>query len=405
MNKKELEAFAKQAAKSIKSEADLTDFRKMLTKVTVEAALNAELDEHLGYSRHEQSNKENYRNGYSSKTIRTEDGEVDLDAPRDRDSSFEPQLVKKNQTRFTSMDDKILYLYSKGMTTRDIVAIFKEMYDADVSPTLVSRVTNAVIEQVVEWQARPLDAVYPIVYLDCLVVKIRQDKQVINKAVYLALGVNIEGHKELLGMWISENEGAKFWLNVLTELQNRGVKDILIACVDGLKGFPDAINTVYPQTQVQLCIVHMVRNSLKLVPWKDYKAITGDLKRIYQSITEEEGLMALEQFEQFEQRWDSKYPSISRSWRNNWQNVSTLFNYPNDIRKAIYTTNAIESLNSVIRKAIKKRKLFPHDDSAKKVIYLAIEQASKKWTMPIRNWKTALNRFMIEFEDRLKDVI
>jgi len=402
MNKKELEAFAKQAAKSIKSEADLTDFRKMLTKVTVEAALNAELDEHLGYSRHEQSTKDNYRNGYSSKTIRTEDGEVDLDAPRDRDSSFEPQLVKKNQTRFTSMDDKILYLYSKGMTTRDIVATFKEMYDADVSPTLISRVTNAVIEQVVEWQARPLDAVYPIVYLDCLVVKIRQDKKVINKAVYLALGVNVEGHKELLGMWISENEGAKFWLNVLTELQNRGVKDILIACVDGLKGFPDAINTVYPDTQIQLCIVHMVRNSLKFVPWKDYKAITSDLKRIYQSITEEDALMSLEQFEQ---RWDDKYPNISRSWRNNWQNVSTLFNYPEDIRKAIYTTNAIESLNSVIRKAIKKRKLFPHDDSAKKVIYLAIEQASKKWTMPIRNWKTALNRFMIEFEDRLKDVI
>ncbi len=252
MNKKELEAFAKQAAKSIKSEADLTDFRKMLTKVTVEAALNAELDEHLGYSRHEQSSRDNYRNGYSSKTIRTEDGEVDLDAPRDRDSSFEPQLVKKNQTRFTSMDDKILYLYSKGMTTRDIVATFKEMYDADVSPALISRVTNAVIEQVVEWQARPLDAVYPIVYLDCLVVKIRQDKKVINKAVYLALGVNVEGHKELLGMWISENEGAKFWLNVLTELQNRGVKDILIACIDGLKGFPDAINTVYPDTRKRL---------------------------------------------------------------------------------------------------------------------------------------------------------
>jgi putative transposase len=402
MNKKELEAFGKQAAKSIKTEADLTDFRRMLTKITVEAALNAELDEHLGYARHEQSQQNNYRNGYSSKTIRTEDGQVDLDAPRDRDSSFEPQLVKKNQTRFTSMDDKILYLYSKGMTTRDIVATFKEMYDADVSPSLISRVTNAVIEQVIEWQARPLDAVYPIVYLDCLVVKIRQDKRVINKAVYLALGVNIEGHKELLGMWISENEGAKFWLNVLTELQNRGVKDILIACVDGLKGFPDAINTVYPQTQVQLCIVHMVRNSLKLVPWKDYKAVTGDLKQIYQSVTEEEGLMALDQFEQ---RWDSKYPSISRSWRSNWQNVSTIFNYPNDIRKAIYTTNAIESLNSVIRKAIKKRKLFPHDDSAKKVIYLAIEQAAKKWTMPIRNWKTALNRFMIEFEDRLKEVI
>ncbi|GEK56178.1 hypothetical protein PES01_30230 [Pseudoalteromonas espejiana] len=224
----------------------------------------------------------------------------------------------------------------------------------------------------------------------------------INKAVYLALSVNVKGHKELLGMWISENEGVKFWLNVLTELQNRGVKDILIACVDGLKGFPNTINTVYPDTQIQLCIVHMVRNSLKFVPCKDYKAITADLKRIYQSITEDEALMSLEQFEQ---RWDSKYPNLSRSWRNNWQNVSTLFNYPEDIRKAIYTTNAIESLNSVIRKAIKKRKLFPHDDSAKKVTYLAIEQASKKWTMPIRNWKTALNQFMIEFEDRLKDVI
>ena len=402
MNKKELEAFAKEAAKSIKSEADFNDFRKMLTKVTVEAALNAELDEYLGYARHQSSEVDNYRNGSTPKTLRTEDGEIEIDTPRDRNSSFEPVLVKKNQTRFTSMDDKILHLYAKGMTTRDIVDTFKEMYDADVSPTLISRVTNAVIEQVVEWQARPLDAIYPVIYLDCLVVKIRQDKQVINKAVYLALGVNLEGQKELLGMWLSENEGAKFWLNVLTELQNRGVKDILIACVDGLKGFPDAINTVYPEAQIQLCIVHMVRNSLKFVPWKDYKAVTADLKRIYQSVTEEEALLALEQFEQ---RWDEKYPNISRSWRTNWQNVCTLFNYPHDIRKAIYTTNAIESVNSVIRKTIKQRKVFPSDDAAKKVIYLAIEAASKKWTMPIRNWKAALNRFMIEFEDRLKDYI
>ena len=402
MNKKELEAFAKQAAKGIKSEQDLTDFRKMLTKVTVEAALNAELEEHLGYALHEKSNTNNSRNGYSSKSIRTEDGQVELDTPRDREGSFEPLLVKKNQTRFTSMDDKILYLYAKGMTTREIVDTFKEMYDAEISPTLISRVTNAVIDQVVEWQARPLDSVYPIVYLDCLVVKIRQDKQVINKAVYLALGVNIEGHKELLGMWISENEGAKFWLNVLTELQNRGVNDILIACVDGLKGFPDAINTVFPQAQVQLCIVHVVRNSMKYVPWKDYKAVTADLKKIYQSVTEDEALLELDNFSD---RWDDKYPQISRSWRAHWANLNTLFKYPQDVRKAIYTTNAIESLNSVIRKAIKKRKLFPSDDSAKKVVYLAIEAASKKWIMPIRNWKTALNRFMIEFEDRLKDFI
>jgi putative transposase len=402
MNKKELEVFAKQAAKGIKSEQDLTDFRRILTKITVEAALNAELEEHLGYALHEQSTTNNSRNGYSSKSIRTEDGQVDLETPRDREGSFEPKLVKKNQTRFTSMDDKILYLYAKGMTTREIVDTFKEMYDADISPTLISRVTNAVIEQVIEWQARPLDSVYPIVYLDCLVVKIRQDKHVINKAIYLALGVNIEGHKELLGMWISENEGAKFWLNVLTELQNRGVNDILIACVDGLKGFPEAINTVFPQTQVQLCIVHMVRNSMKYVPWKDYKAVTGDLKRIYQSVTEEEVLLELDNFCL---RWDDKYPQISRSWRAHWTNLNTLFKYPQDIRKAIYTTNAIESLNSVIRKAIKKRKLFPSDDSARKVVYLAIDAASKKWTMPIRNWKTALNRFMIEFEDRLKDFI
>ncbi|RJG51426.1 IS256 family transposase [Motilimonas pumila] len=402
MNKKELEAFAREAAKTLKTEKDLNEFSQMLTKVTVEAALNAELDEHLGYRKNGKSTSRNSRNGYSNKTIVTEDGAIDIETPRDRLSTFEPQLVKKQQTRFTSMDDKILSLYAKGMTTREIVETFKEMYDADVSPSLISRVTDAVIANVVEWQSRPLDAVYPIVYLDCIVVKIRQDKQVINKAVYLALGVNLEGHKELLGMWLSETEGAKFWLNVLTELQNRGVQDILIACVDGLKGFPDAINTVFPETKIQLCIVHMVRNAVKYVPWKDYKAVTADLKLIYQSATEEEALMALESFSA---RWDDKYPQISRSWRNHWNNLNTLFAYPADIRKAIYTTNAIESLNSVIRKAIKKRKLFPTDDSARKVIYLAIMDASKKWTMPIRNWKAALNRFMIEFEDRLQDFI
>ena len=402
MNKKELEAFAQAAAKNIKSQKDLNQFQQMLTKVTVEAALNAELDEHLGFDKHVQSEQDNNRNGYTSKTIRTEVGQFELDTPRDRAGSFEPQLVKKHQRRFTSMDDKIIFLYAQGMTTREIVTTFKEMYGADVSPTLISKVTDAVIEQVVEWQSRPLDAVYPIVYLDCIVVKIRQDKKVINKAIYLALGVNMEGHKELLGLWLSENEGAKFWLNVLTELQNRGVKDILIACVDGLKGFPDAINTAFPETQIQLCIVHMVRNSLKYVTWKDYKAITADLKKIYKSATEEEALLELDKFSD---RWDEQYPQISRSWRTHWENLNTLFSYPEDIRRAIYTTNAIESLNSVIRKVLKKRKLFPTDDSAMKVIYLAEEAASKKWTMPIRNWKLALNRFMIEFEDRLAEYI
>ncbi|WMS86040.1 IS256 family transposase [Pleionea litopenaei] len=402
MDKKEVEAWARKAAKGIKTEEELNDFRQMLTKVTVETALNAELDEHLGYERHAQSDSDNYRNGYTPKTLLTEDGPLSIETPRDRQGTFEPQLVKKQQTRFTTMDEKILSLYAKGMTTREIVATFKDMYDADVSPTLISKVTNAVIEQVIEWQSRPLDSIYPIVYLDCIVLKIRQDKQVINKCVYLALGVTMEGHKELLGLWLSENEGAKFWLNVLTELQNRGVKDILIACVDGLKGFPDAINSAYPETQVQLCIVHMIRNSVRYVPWKDYKAVTADLKRIYQSATEEDALLALEQFSE---RWDDKYPQISRSWKTHWHNLNTLFNYPPEIRKAIYTTNAIESLNSVIRKSIKKRKLFPSDDSAKKVVYLAIMDASKKWTMPIRNWKAALNHFMIVFDGRLDDYV
>jgi transposase-like protein len=276
------------------------------------------------------------------------------------------------------------------------------MYDADVSASLISKVTDAVLEQVIEWQSRPLDAVYPIVYLDCIVVKVRQNKQVINKAIYLALGVNIEGQKELLGMWMSETEGAKFWLSVLTELQSRGVNDILIACVDGLKGFPDAINAVFPKTQIQLCIVHMVRNSMKYVSWKDYRAVTADLKAIYQSTTEDEALLALERFGD---KWNEKYPQISRSWTAHWDNLNTLFSYPQDIRKAIYTTNAIESLNSVIRKATRKRKLFPTDESARKVVYLAIQDASKKWTMPIRNWRQALNRFMIMFEDRLTEYL
>ncbi len=284
------------------------------------------------------------------------------------------------------------------MTTRDIAGAFKELYDADVSPALVAKVTEAVKEQVTEWQNRPLDSLYPIVYLDCLVVKVRQDNQIINKSVFIALGINTEGHKELLGLWIAENEGAKFWLNVLTELNNRGLKDIFIACVDGLKGFPEAIHTVYPQTKVQLCIVHMLRNNLRYVSWKDAKAVVKDLKQIYQAPTEEAAQLALEALAQ---QWDERYPQISKSWRENWPNLSTFFAYPPEIRKVIYTTNAIESLNSVIRHAIKRRKIFPSDNSVKKVVWLAIQAASKKWTMPIQDWRIAMSRFLIEFGDRL----
>jgi transposase-like protein len=256
----------------------------------------------------------------------------------------------------------------------------------------------AILEQITSWQARPLDAIYPIVYLDCIVIKIRENQTVINKAVYLALGVNMDGHKDLLGIWVSENEGAKFWLSVLTELKSRGVQDILIACVDGLKGFPEAIAAEYPETRIQLCIVHMLRGSLKYVSWKDYKKVTTDLKEVYQATTEAQALKALENFGI---TWNSQYPQIAKSWTNNWVNLRTIFDYPPEIRKAIYTTNAIESLNSVIRSATKRRKLFPNQNSAMKVVYLAIMQASKKWTMPIQNWRSAMNRFEIEFGERL----
>ncbi|MEI7066055.1 IS256 family transposase [Dickeya chrysanthemi] len=400
MDEKTLKALAAELAKGLKTQADLNQFSRMLTKLTVETALNAELTDHLGYEKNAPKKGSNTRNGYSSKTLLCDDGEIELSTPRDRENTFEPQLIKKNQTRITQMDSQILSLYAKGMTTREIVATFREMYDADVSPTLISNVTDAVKEQVAEWQSRPLDALYPIVYLDCIVVKVRQNGSVINKSVFLALGINTEGRKELLGMWLAENEGAKFWLNVLTELKNRGLQDILIACVDGLKGFPDAINSVYPQAHIQLCIIHMVRNSLKYVSWKDYKGVTSGLKAVYRAPTEEAALMALEDFAAV---WDEKYPQISKSWRTHWENLNTFFGYPPDIRKAIYTTNAIESLNSVIRQAIKKRNVFPTDDSVRKVIYLAIQSASKKWSMPIQNWRLAMSRFIIEFGDRLSD--
>ena len=396
MDEKKLKALAAELAKGLKTEADLNQFSRMLTKLTVETALNAELTDHLGHEKNAPKKGSNTRNGYSSKTLLCDDGEIELNTPRDRENTFEPQLIKKNQTRSTQMDSQILSLYAKGMTTREIVATFKEMYDADVSPTLISKVTDAVKEQVTEWQNRQLDALYPIVYMGCIVAKVHQNGSVINKAVFLALGINTEGQKELLGMWLAENEGAKFWLSVLTELKNRGLQDILIACVDGLKGFPDAINSVYPQTHIQLYIIHMVRNSLKYVSWKDYKAVTSGLKAVYQAPTEEAALMALDAFAG---EWDDKYPQISKSWRAHWENLNTFFGYPPDIRKAIYTTNAIESLNSVIRAAIKKRKVFPTDDSVRKVVYLAIKDASKKWSMPIQNWRLAMSRFIIEFGD------
>ena len=400
MNQDKLKLLANELAKDIKTEKDLCSVTSELVKLTVEAALGAEMESHLGYAKHacQGNGSGNSHNGYSTKTLKGDHGEVEIAVPRDRNSNFEPVIVGKRQTRLTKFDDQIVSLYAKGMSTRDIVCAFEEMYGAKVSANVVSSVTAAIIEQVIEWQLRPLDSVYPIVYLDGLVVKVRADKRVINKTVYLALGVNLQGEKELLGLWLAETESAKFWLSVLTDLYQRGAKDFFIVCVDGLSGFPDAIQSQYPKAKIQLCIVHMIRNACKYVSWKDRKAVCGDLKRIYTSPTEQQ---ATTELDAFAEKWDDKYPVISQSWRRHWPNIITLFDYPDEIRKVIYTTNAIESLNSQIRKAIKNRRIFPNDNSAMKVIYLAIEAASKKWTMPVRDWKQALNRFAIEFEDRM----
>ena len=391
-NQTELNPQLEALVNSIKSPEQLEDITRLLRQKAFEAMLNGEMEDHLGYAKHNKAGQHsgNSRNGYSSKTLKGEQGELTIDVPRDRNGDFEPVIIPKHQTRLPMFNEQIIALYSKGMSTRDIAATLQELYGVEVSPTLISRVTEQVLEQVQQWQSRPLEAVYPIVYLDCIRVNIRQDKRVIN----------LEGQKELLGLWLSENEGAKFWLSVLTELQQRGLKDIFIAAVDGLTGFPDAINTVYTKTKIQLCIVHMVRNSLKFVSWKERKAVAADLKKIYTSLTVEE---AERELEAFAARWDTKFPSISASWRKHWLNLITLFDYPDDIRKVIYTTNAIESLNSVIRKAVNNRKVFPNDDSALKVVYLAIQAASKKWTLPIHHWKNALNRFMIEFPDRMPE--
>ena len=374
---------------------------KELTKRLVERAMEAEITTHLGYAKHDKTGgrKKNNRNGHSKKIIKGDFGQAEINVPRDRAGEFCPQIIPKHETRFDGFDDKIISMYARGMTVREIQSHLEEIYQVEVSPTLISNVTNAVMDEVKTWQARPLDSIYPIVYFDALRGKVRDDGQIKNKAVYLALGVNMSGHKELLGLWTADNEGAKFWLSVMTELNNRGLKDIFIACVDGLKGFPEAIEAVFPQTKVQLCIVHMVRNSLRYVSFKDRKSVAADLKEIYRSATEDEASLKLLEFAE---KWDGKYPAISKSWQRNWEAIIPFFNYPEDIRKVIYTTNAIESLNRSLRKIIKNRGVFPNDDSLIKLLYLALKNISKKWTMPIRDWKAALNRFSIEYEERLE---
>jgi len=375
---------------------------RQLTKLLVEKALEAEMADHLGHGKNEpvENPAGNTRNGKSKKTLKGEFGELPIEIPRDRHGTFEPQLIPKHQTRWTGFDDKILSLYARGMTVREIQSHLEEMYGTEVSPTLISSVTDAVIDEVKAWQSRPLDALYPIVYLDCIHVKVR-DGSVRVKAVYLAIGINMSGEKEVMGLWIAQTEGAKFWLQVVTELKNRGVQDIFIACVDGLKGFPEAIEAVYPHAAVQLCIVHMVRNSLNYVSWKMRAEVAADLKRIYTASTADE---AEQRLGEFEDKWDDAYLPISQSWRRNWARIIPFFDYPPEIRKVIYTTNAIESVNMSLRKITKNRGSFPSDEALLKLFFLALRNISKKWTMPIRDWKAALTRFTIQFEDRMNSL-
>ena len=397
-----LEKMSEELAKGVKTQEDLSNIMGQLAKKVLEAALNGEMQSYLGYKKHQKApeRKNNTRNGTSSKTLKTEHGELNLAIPRDRNAGFEPRLIPKGKTRLEGVEKTILNLYTMGMTTRDIQESIKDLYHGvNISHEVISNVTDVVTDEVKAWQNRPLDAVYPILYMDGIVIKVHQDGRVIKKTIYLVLGITTEGHKELLGIWISEQEGAKFWLRVLTDLQSRGVKEIFIACVDGLKGFPEAIENAFPKAKVQLCIVHMVRNSLRYVSSKDKKEVVQDLKCIYNAEVLSKGEDALDKFGK---KWSHKYPHIEKSWRNHWAHLITLFDYPQEIRKIIYTTNAIESLNSVIRKSIRNRKIFPNDTSALKIIYLCIKKASKRWTMPLREWKPAMNRFAIEYEGRFE---
>jgi len=371
---------------------------KQLTKALLERALNAEMKDHLGYERYDRSEANNARNGNYSKNLMTEQGTIELNIPRDRQSNFEPAIIPKRQTRIDGLDQKILSLYAKGMSLSDIRLQLKELYDTEISESLISKVTDEIMDEVRAWQSRPLESIYPIVFFDCLVVKVRQDKRIINKAVYVALGVDLLGKKDILGLWMSENEGAKFWLSNFTELKNRGMNDMLIACTDNLSGMSEAILAVYPKCEHQLCIVHQIRNSLKYVSYKDRKELVGDLKPIYQSSTEEEALLYLENFDK---KWSSKYPQIAKSWYNNWTNLAIFLQYPEAIRRIIYTTNAIESLNSQLRKVTNNKRVFPNDDSVFKILYLTINYITAKWSMPIQNWNEAMSHFLIKYENRI----
>lgn len=430
--KSQAEKLAGEIASQATTVADLNSLMKLMMKSAMERMLDTEMDVHLGRasgaedipngdladdrgagsgttrlggpakSRAPKKGGSNRRNGHSSKNVKCELGEIPLQTPRDRNGTFEPQLIGKHQRRLEGFDEKILALYAKGMTTRDIQDIVHDLYGVEISPALVSEITADLDAEVAAWRNRVVDPVWPIVYFDGIVVHVRGGNSRVSKhTIYVALGVNLQGRKELLGLWLDESEGAKFWLSCLTDLRNRGLNDIFVACIDGLSGFAEAVHTAFPQCQVQLCIVHLVRAALRYVSSEDSKAVAKDLKKIYQSATVSEAEEALEEFAQ---AWDDKYPTISKMWRAKWVDIITLFDYPPAIRKAIYTTNAIESVNSVIRKFTRNRKIYPNEESALKLIYMAIHEASRKWTKPIRYWKQALNHFAIMYEKRIPEL-
>ena len=382
----------------IQSAEDIQDALKDLLSGTIQDMLETEMDDHLGYDRYERSGEPNYRNGMKSKTVRSKYGEFQVDVPQDRQSSFEPQILPKRQKDISSIDDKIISMYAKGMTTGDIESHMRELYDIDISDSTISRITDKILPIVKEWQERPLEEVYAVVFMDAIHYHVRSEGRIVKRAVYIALGIDMNGKKNVPGMYVGENESAKFWLSIMNGLKNRGVEDILIACVDGLNGFPQAIEAVYPKTEIQQCIIHQIRNSTKFVSYKDIKKLMADLKLVYAAPTEE---TALNELELFKDKWDSKYPKIYKSWHDNWATLSTYFKYPEAVRRLIYTTNAIEGFNRQLRKVTKSKAVFPSDDSLLKMLYLATMDITKKWTGHRQDWGQIHSQLEIYFEERL----
>lgn len=385
----------------VKDGTDVNSIMRDMMSIILEGALDQEMDEELGYSKYDYRNKEtdNSRNGHSQKMMHTSYGDMEIDIPRDRKGEFEPQIVKKYQNTITQdMEEKIISMYAKGMTTSDIESHMRELYDIEISDSTISRITDKILPIVKEWQERPLESVYAVVFMDAIHYHVRNEGRIVKRAVYIAIGIDMEGHKDVLGMYVGQNESAKFWLSILNGLKNRGVEDILIACVDGLTGFPQAIEAVFPQTEIQQCIIHQIRNTTKFVSYKEIKALMSDLKRVYAAPTEE---IALAELDSFDEKWSGKYPKIAKSWKDNWANLSTYFKYPEAVRRLIYTTNTIEGFNRQLRKVTKSRTVFPSDESLLKMLYLAMMDITKKWTGHRQDWGQIHSQLEIFFEERL----